>query len=74
VKRDIGGTKAIVDIDQDHHKYHHRNLSDILEILQHSNLEQDIRDRSAQVFRRIAEAEARVHRKPRKWLPSHIDY
>lgn len=38
----------------------HRHLSDIIELL--SPLPQAIRDRSVKVFRRLAEAEARVHR------------
>mgnify|MGYP000695881563 CR=1 FL=1 len=63
-KRGIGGTRARVNIDQDYHDHHHRGLADILGILEKSDLETDIRDKCASIFKRIAEAEARVHRQP----------
>ncbi len=49
-----------------HHHSHHdhapsRHLADIFEILEDSNLERAIIDRSKQVFDRLAEAEAKVH-------------
>ncbi len=40
---------------------HHRYLDDILDLLQKSNLETSIVDRSSQLFTRLAEAEAKVH-------------
>ena len=39
----------------------HRSLNDILEILQKSQLAQQVRDRSAAIFTKLGEAEARVH-------------
>lgn len=70
-KRGIGGTRAKVNIDQDYHDHHHRGLTDILKILEESDLETDIRDKSALIFKRIAEAEARVHRQSTEAVHFH---
>lgn len=40
----------------------HRGLDDVLEIIRSGSLPADVVERSAAVFRRLAEAEARVHR------------
>jgi uncharacterized protein (TIGR00299 family) protein len=63
-KMGIGGSQAIVDIDQEHHGHHHRRLPDILEILHRSDLDETIQEKSAAIFQRLAEAEANVHRQP----------
>ena len=63
-KMGIGGSQALVEIDQKHHEHHHRRLDDILEILNQSDLDEWVRQKSAAVFQRLAEAEARVHRLP----------
>lgn len=48
--------------DHSHHEHvPSRHLADIFAILEHSNLETAIIDRSKQVFDRLAEAEAKVH-------------
>lgn len=48
--------------DHSHHEHApSRHLADIFAILEHSNLETAIIDRSKQVFDRLAEAEAKVH-------------
>lgn len=39
----------------------HRNLNDILNLLEASTLDEPVRRRAEQVFKRLAEAEARVH-------------
>ncbi len=62
VKKGIGGSQAHVIIDQDHHEHHHRHLSHILEIIDTSELSPTIKEKSTSIFRRLAEAEARVHR------------
>ena len=53
-------TKVDVDIDEsaDHP---HRSLGDILHILEASELDGRIKDGAGRIFRRLAEAEARVH-------------
>ncbi len=66
VKRSgLAGTKVDVLLEKHsedpHGHHHHRNLNDILEILAASTLEEGVRRRAEQVFRRLAEAEARVH-------------
>lgn len=43
----------------DHH--HHRGLKEILGLLEQSRLDGEVKDRSGQLFRRLAEAEAAVH-------------
>ena len=62
VKRGIGGSQAHVIIDQDHHHHHHRHLSHIREIIEKSDLDASIQEKSTEIFVRLAEAEARVHR------------
>ncbi len=47
--------------DHHHHRHAHRGLRDILHLLDHSNLDSAVRERSAALFRRLAEAEASVH-------------
>jgi len=63
-KMGLYGSQAVVEIDQNHHGHHHRRLADILQILQQSDLEAAIQQKSAAIFQRLAEAEARVHRQP----------
>lgn len=56
----IRGTRLIVDIDECRH-HCHRNLEQIENIIFRSELDGTIKDKSVQVFRRLAEAEAAVH-------------
>jgi hypothetical protein len=53
-------TKVDVEIDQAAH-HPHRALADILAILDASSLDAAIRERAGRIFRRLAEAEARMH-------------
>ncbi|MDQ7781748.1 MAG: nickel pincer cofactor biosynthesis protein LarC [Desulfomonilaceae bacterium] len=62
VKRGIGGSQAVITIDQDHHHHHHRHLHHIEEIIGTSELAAAVKERSIRIFRRLAEAEAKVHR------------
>lgn len=54
----IAGTKAEVKVP---HEHVHRGLSDILGIIEKSDLSDALKRRSIEIFRRLAEAEARVH-------------
>jgi pyridinium-3,5-bisthiocarboxylic acid mononucleotide nickel chelatase len=60
VKKGIGGTQAMVMIDhEDYH--HHRNLYEIQNIIKNSHLSHSIKEKSINIFIRLAEAEAKVH-------------
>ncbi len=64
VQREVrkGAFRAIkVDVEIDAHEPHHRSLGDIVAILERSTLDPAIKDRAGRIFRRLAEAEARVH-------------
>ncbi len=61
-KRGLGGSQVIVNIDEDHHHHQHRHLHDIKKIIQNSELNEYIKRRSIEIFTKLAEAEARVHR------------
>ena len=61
VKKGIGGSQALVIIDQDHHHHHYRHLSDIAEIIENSDLTPSVKTKSIRIFNRLAEAEAKVH-------------
>jgi pyridinium-3,5-bisthiocarboxylic acid mononucleotide nickel chelatase len=60
-KKGIAGSQAIVIIEEDHHHHHHRHLSDISTIIENSDLENGIKEKSIGIFTRMAEAEAKVH-------------
>ncbi len=62
VKKGIGGIQAHIIIDQDHHLHHHRHLSHIRKIIENSDLDPTVKEKSTAIFARLAEAEARVHR------------
>ena len=57
----IGGTNLTVDVAHDHP---HRSLSDIEEIIRSSALDEEIKDRSVGIFRRLGEVEAAIHQVP----------
>ena len=61
-KKGIAGSQAVVVIEEDHHHHHHRHLSDIRNIIENSDLERDIKEKSIRIFTRLAEAEAKVHK------------
>jgi uncharacterized protein (TIGR00299 family) protein len=60
VKNGIRGSQALIRVEQDHH-HHHRHLSDITAIIEKSTLAPVIKKDGIRIFRRLAEAEARVH-------------
>jgi hypothetical protein len=62
VKQGMGGTQALVRVDEDHHGHHHRHLHHIVEIIQNSELDQTVKQKGIEVFARLAAAEAKVHR------------
>ena len=63
-KKSIGGTQATVVIQEEHQggHHHHRNLKDITDIIEQSELAAQVKTKSLEIFRRLALAEAKVHR------------
>lgn len=52
------------DHDKHHHHHHHRNLYSIEEILNHSDLDENIKQLSKNIFMKVASAESKIHGKP----------
>lgn len=61
VKGGIGGSQAMVSVDEAHHHQHRRHLSDIRAIIEDSTLDAAVKRDSIRIFNRLAEAEAKVH-------------
>jgi uncharacterized protein (TIGR00299 family) protein len=61
VKNGISGTQALVTVEQNHHHHHHRHLEEITAIIEKSALAPTVKNDSLKIFRRLAEAEAKVH-------------
>ncbi len=60
-KKGIKGTKVTVNTDKLHHDHTHRNLFRIQDMINASSLSTEIKERSIEVFTRLANAEAMVH-------------
>ena len=60
-KRGIQGTKVTVTVDQGCHRHPQRSLFDIQEMIHGSSLTSEVKQRSNEVFKRLADAEARAH-------------
>ena len=68
-RKGITGTKVDVVLDDHHHghhndHHHHRNLEDISRIIDESDLSKAVKDRSIRMFRKLAEAEGKIHNQP----------
>ena len=77
-RKGISGTKVDVILDGETHQHshghhhghhqnqphHHRNLEDITGIIKASELSSAVKERSIGMFRRLAEAEGKIHNKP----------
>lgn len=44
-----------------HHHHHHRHLNDVLDILQHVQMNERARKKAEEIFRYVAQAEAKAH-------------
>lgn len=62
IKGGISGTQVIVE-GKDERKPH-RHLEEMLRIIERSGLEAEVKEKSREILRRIASAEAKIHRKP----------
>lgn len=69
-KRGFRATKVDVEIDEAA-RHVHRSLGDILEILGRSTLDDGVKDRTARIFTRLADAEARAHGSTREAVRFH---
>jgi len=58
VKNGITGTQVYVQVDE---QKTHRHLRHINEIIDNSTLDDDIKNRAKNIFRRLAESEAKIH-------------
>lgn len=71
VKQGLGGSQALVLIDQDHHGEPHRGLDEIRTIIAASGLNDIVKNRSLAIFQRLAQVEAAVHRVPLESVHFH---
>ena len=47
-----------------HHHHEHRNLHDVCEIIDNSDIDEESKDLAKRIFMRVAKAESKVHNKP----------
>jgi len=65
----ISATQAIVEGKDE--KRHSRSLKEIFRIIDQSRLESEVKERSREVFERIASVEAKIHRRPMEEIHFH---
>lgn len=68
-RKGITGTRVDVILKEHHHdheehNHHHRNFNDIKEIIEGSSINDNVKKLSLDIFKKVAEAEAKVHGKP----------
>ena len=68
-KRGITGTKCHVVMDR--HEHAHRHFSDIVKIIESSGLDEAVKKTAIAIFRRVAEAEGKVHGVPMEQVHFH---
>lgn len=68
-KRGITGTKCHVVMDR--HEHAHRHFSDIVGIIEGSGLDEAVKKTAIAIFRRVAEAEGKVHGVPMEQVHFH---
>lgn len=73
-RKGIYGTKANVILTENNdqkHVHEHRNLKDIESIINDSDLKQQVKKSALEIFKKVAEAEAKVHNKPLEEVHFH---
>ena len=68
-KRGITATQVIVEGRDEIRS--HRNLKELLRIVERSHLEPEVKEKSKEIFQRIASVEAKIHRKPMEEIHFH---
>ena len=69
LKRGISSTQVIVEGRSE--KRTHRNLKEILRIIERSGVEAEVKEKSKEIFRRIASVEGKIHRTPMEEIHFH---
>ncbi len=69
LKRGISATQVIVEGRSE--KRHHRNLKEMLRIIERSDLESTVKKKSTEVFQRIASVEGEIHQEPVEEIHFH---
>ena len=62
LKRGISGTQVIVEAKNE--KRSHRNLKEVLGIVGRSSVETEVKEKSEEIFKRVASVEAKIHQVP----------
>ena len=62
-KDEYGHVHHLEEHEHHHHNHEHRNLKDINNIIDKSNLNQEVKDLAKKIFLRVAKAESKVHNK-----------
>ena len=69
LKREICGTQVIVEGKSE--KRSHRNLKEMLRIVERSGIDVAVKEKSAEIFKRIASVEAKIHQIPMEEVHFH---
>ncbi len=69
LKKGISGTQVLVEGRNE--KRFHRNLNEVLQIIKRSRVEKEVRERSEEIFRRIASVEGKIHQIPTEEVHFH---
>ncbi len=73
LKNGISGTNVTITLEKDKQdaEHHHRRFSAIEKIISKSNVNDYVKDISIKIFKKIAEAEAKIHNKPLNEIHFH---
>ncbi len=69
LKAGLSATQVIVEGKNE--KRSHRNLKEVLRIIQRSSVDKEVKERSEEIFERIASVEARIHQTPMEAVHFH---
>jgi uncharacterized protein (TIGR00299 family) protein len=69
LKRGVAATQ--VTVEGRNEKRSHRNLKEVLRIIERSGVEADVKEKSREIFERIASVEGKIHRMPMEEIHFH---